>query len=718
MRKIVVFCMLAYMIVLYGTAHADVEAEHKNGQTFLTWNDIASASQYRIYRSFTPVTTSDLIEAKRIAQIDSGSTYIKHFADLNNGKLKAALGTGFFRIQYLGVPLAREQELLVWTFQDSGGGDFYYAITAVTDGREDTILNTMNTVGPVSEQECLMVSPVEQACSEDSSGHVFMFWMPFDKWNKQLEGYAYPIYIAAKKEWKGVKKRLFCDLHGRGDYFSAWIDGAAASIKNSDAIGSEEVKKSNLRIYFDDPYLSWHFGYADSLTNRRRPGSHSIVFNYTEYRNWCAIRWLCSGNAPWIADDNWVCLKGGSMGGSGSFTFAAHHPDIFAYIEAVASVTNGNQSIMNSDGIMWGIDQSLECRDLIDNSRLIGNKAVDLRSNSWANVRDSIIPRIFKNDTVPFYHFSNGTQDGIVSWTEQGAPIWSDHGSNSFARYGMPYAGGWSDNGHEPVYMGHNPCGKVGRNHFVLALKNAASDDTLSAACINALCHDTGQCNARILWSTMENPVVSAPVDSALLLSTTLKLDTGSRSDIPDYAGPQTVTVDITPRRLQRLLHFPHTQFYWKNTAIGEAIPIQSGTVEADEDGLFTIEGFSVSPQGNELGIIVTDSGIIKTQKRGAIIEMFDMDINPNPFNPHTVITIKSRGSDRCPANEFINQHYGTVQIHDIKGNLVEKLEATRTIAHDFTEYDWNASKYASGIYVIVARNRNGKIIKYASLVK
>ncbi len=615
------FAILACLMVLlscpfaFAINTAWLTADTANGQTFLTWQDVSGAQQYKVYRSTTPFLGVGVSAAKKVAQIAAGSSYNKYW-DLTNQSLSnealgfaTAVGSKNFRIAPLGTPLADNVELFVWTTQEAGGGQFYYAVTAVVGGVEDLLVAAGNTVGPVKESECKMIMPVEQARSSDGTGHVYMMWMPYDKWNPAFEGYAYPFYLAGTGT---QKKKVDIQLHYWGGHFRYWM-GAASSIRDGTSFGT--IGEEHL-LYFDDPRLTWHYGFADSLvSNAAAP--NSTVKNYTEYRYWCAIRWLCSGKAPVLGDSNEVYLRGLSMGGTGSFTFSIHHPEIFSYVNTsmvgcnnwITLGTLGGQ-VFDSESAKFGKGKVLRCVDLISHTGLIGNQDVGMSSMGWQSVRDSVLPVIGKRDDVCFYNFAHGTQDNTIEWLSQGMPIYTSNSTNKFASNRIAYSCAWSKSGHvDPVPNGLNPSSLVGKNHFVLALANATSDDSFHvAACRTGLCSDSGMFNARIRWSKIGDAVNPA-IDSPTLFETTLTLDITKPKGAPPYSGQADPTVDITPRRLRNLVHTPGTVYSWKNIPAGSAAPIDSGVTFADAWGLFTIPAFKISVPGNRLRIAITQQG-------------------------------------------------------------------------------------------------------------
>jgi hypothetical protein len=676
----------AFLSVSFALTPTGLTYIHKNGQTFLTWDDVSGATKYMIYRSKTQLIGSTLTPANLKATIDGGSTYFKSW-DLSNWGMSfsAIVGSKNFRITDLGAPLPDSKELFVWTTQDAGGGAFYYVVTAVQGSLEDKTINA-NQVGPVAETECTMIYPVEFARSSDGTGHIYVTWMPYDKWNTRYEGYAYPFYVAASSP---IKKRVQCNVHPATAQF-LWMTSTGTGIKTA-----AEVKATTCHVlYFDSPRYTWHYGFADSVYKDAAgdtvAAAGSTVKNYTEYRYWCAIRWLCSGKAPMLGDSDEVAIEGSSMGGTGANTFSMHHPDIFAYTNIAGVginnwVTNPSWSWQTFDAKLFGYGQNLKCVDLISKTKLIDNRDVGMSAIGWQSPRDSVLGLIQKNDRdICFYNLGHGTQDVEINWLSQGKPIYSDHANNAFAKNKIPYSAAWFNVGHTGLAQkGMNSSCIVSKKHFVLALKNSTSDDVLASACLTATCNDSGQINTRVLWSKLTDAVNTAK-DTPDTFETTIKLDANPMLWLPAYKGPATPTVDITPRRLYRFIHTPGTKYKWYNIPVGGNTSIDTGTVSADAYGLFTINAFKFTATGNKLRVI----------RQGGI--------SIRPF----------RGEFKFAGNPISLGRQGTVlRFNSVNGMLPSKVEITDvhgktmnvTEKEKINEIKWGNKNTGSGIYFIHA---------------
>ena len=100
----------------------------------------------------------------------------------------------------------------------------------------------------------------------------------------------------------------------------------------------------------------------------------------------------------------------------------------------------------------------------------------------------------------------------------------------------------------------------------------------------------TGGYNQTLEWSTWWFNFGPLPVDLPQMWAVFVR----------STAGWQ--TVDITPRRVQQFVVTPDAEYNWRNEAASGSV-IASGTVMVDADGLVTVPGFAVSPEGNRLVI-------------------------------------------------------------------------------------------------------------------
>jgi hypothetical protein len=68
-------------------------------------------------------------------------------------------------------------------------------------------------------------------------------------------------------------------------------------------------------------------------------------------------------------------------------------------------------------------------------------------------------------------------------------------------------------------------------------------------------------------------------------------------------APVSTATADVTPRRLQALVHTPGTRYTWENRQQPGNTVIQSGAVVADANGLVTLPNVTLTKDRNRIAI-------------------------------------------------------------------------------------------------------------------
>ena len=76
----------------------------------------------------------------------------------------------------------------------------------------------------------------------------------------------------------------------------------------------------------------------------------------------------------------------------------------------------------------------------------------------------------------------------------------------------------------------------------------------------------------------------------------TVSLTSGKRG-----APKEACTVDITPRRLQKLQVKPGMKFTWTSTSVKDGETVQRGSAEADKHGLVTMKKVTVTQGGNRI---------------------------------------------------------------------------------------------------------------------
>ena len=102
--------------------------------------------------------------------------------------------------------------------------------------------------------------------------------------------------------------------------------------------------------------------------------------------------------------------------------------------------------------------------------------------------------------------------------------------------------------------------------------------------------------SARVLRNTSSD-VAAAAISANKLATKNIRPGAEYRPGDPDAI----CTVDVTPRRLQKLKIKPGQRFRWTNTAVSDGEQLQAGAVVADKHGLVTMEKVIVTKHGNRI---------------------------------------------------------------------------------------------------------------------
>ena len=153
-------CVLFGPAALEAAQPTDVRAFFRDGQTFITWKEdgAATGETYRVYRSGRPLTTAGLAGAKMVLEVREGSCRFREMFQkdgksllVDRKKQSPPWVIPRLCIEPVGddnVPkmLAEGTGLMVRTVKEERCSS-YYAVTAVTGGREARTVTAANSCG-------------------------------------------------------------------------------------------------------------------------------------------------------------------------------------------------------------------------------------------------------------------------------------------------------------------------------------------------------------------------------------------------------------------------------------------------------------------------------------------------------------------------------------------------------------------------------------------
>lgn len=395
-----------------------LSASHRNGQTFLVWNEYAGASGYHVYRHTAPITANNIGSATRLTErwgpLDQNTSVNRHGSDDVPGN---------FVINDLTAPLSDDTGLFVHTTQIGEQGNAYYAVTSVTGNSEDRtfVAGSNATIQPINE----FVStprPVLTLSTNQGKGRVYTQYMDYANWNPTLNGYAYNFAVALPVNYDPAQSYpLMVELHAFGEIHKY-----------------EEQAEFNwpfIQMFPSDPGANhgtthtWWYGFAaehDYRTQGPIPSSGPVE-NFTEQRLIASVNFLIN-DGQFNVDRELVHAFGNSMGASGVVSLGMRYPSVFAGVYASQPMTNYGASPMFQENFtrLWGT-QSTNLPIINHGSNISDIQNYDMDGSSptrvwnWMNHQEQLIRR--SSDRFAYLMIDHGKEDGIIDWATQGQPM-------------------------------------------------------------------------------------------------------------------------------------------------------------------------------------------------------------------------------------------------------------------------------------------------------
>jgi len=562
MKHTLTGCLLSVFLLSIGRAELKVtgiRAIHRNGQTFVTWKDVAGGEEgskyrYAVYRSDKPITQGDLAKASLcMERVFNNSARL--FGSAFRQSDRIAPGKSTCVVEEGGEPLPDWSGLAVITPEQDG--DAYYAVLA-TDTTANPLTQAVagesSTTTPVAEK----VAPIQPIKIYDS---------------KSRKGpYIKQTCVTGKK---GLP--LFFTLHASnargggagsyGDYYlyfarREWgyregLPGVFAVQERKDKVNRLVVSNRDTIVKPDGlgPMETYWFGYVcvPQWAEHKEPRAYPFTERRVEWiAKWCVEKYK--------ADPNRVYCSGGSMGAWGTSTWALRHPEIFAavYPNRPRTRQRGRPSLARVTRT-----QPIAMDD--------GKTDYFVRMDMVEFVRNH-------HGDLPFLGWCCGRHDGFASFKEQIDMV----KALTEAHHGFAFA--WNDGNHssgsKPMsrVQKYYPATKFARNRSYPAFGNSSIDDDLGTCEIEV---KDGRRTKRVLKP--DNGALEGGINLGFdWKDVREKVDSWS-AKLRNALAKNAMTVDVTPRRCQEFNPRSGDMFHWTNSAGGE------GEVKADPRGLVTI---------------------------------------------------------------------------------------------------------------------------------
>lgn len=550
-----------------------VLARHHDGQTFVTWDDRAGTGwTYRVYSlDHEPAGAFEPRMARFHGEVGDSSGHHR--------RLSVLLGSPqTFRTDSAAAPLAVGRGLFVVTVGEAGTR--WYVVTADSTTSPDTSLATLPEGSwSVAAESTGRVRPVWQRSITSPVGTVYVLWGSHED-SRSMPALAnrpsYPLMMGVRRGVVGGP--LIVNGHGRGGSFINSLSGAGLAGES---------------IIAPDDYLqtvdqgSWYFGYHENYDVDGGPNLPPVagtVVDYGERRVRALLDW---SKAELGHDPARVYALGASMGGTFAVFMAWHYPDLFAAGSAMVPKLSFARSA----------DELYYTRLSYD--RLWGSVNLSLPCTNGRPTYEWLDPmRLARLDpargAAPIQAFI-GRMDDFTGWAEKvtylrladslrlgGVFHWDRrvHGGSSTAA--------WSPS-HDPSYLHRFRLNRsypaFSRCSAASALGNGSRTDGDSVGTLHAMVD-------------FDTSLVDTPGGWQVTLRTrTLATRWGT---IP---APESLSVDVTPRRLQRFDLRPWSTYPWRVVRTSDGAELRSGWSGTDEWGLLTVPGVKVMRTGSRLEV-------------------------------------------------------------------------------------------------------------------
>ncbi|MCE9529128.1 MAG: hypothetical protein K8R36_24035 [Planctomycetales bacterium] len=523
-----------------------VQSVYRNGQTFVTWKDVAEGEEgskfrYSLYRSEQPITADNLDKAD-LCYHGVLNNSAKLFGHAFNMKDRLDPTKPYAIIEEAGKPLPPWSGLAVHTVQKAGKA--YYAVVATDDkfkSASAVVPGKSATTEAVEEKP----GPIQPIKLYDS---------------KERKTYVAQTSITGQK---GLP--LGVSLHGSqggggpagewGDYYLYFgtpemgyrdgMPGVFTVQENRSKEGNslllrprDAIEHPNGRGAFETMWLGYYC--VPYGAQHKEPRYYLFTNNRLMWMiEWCSKRY--------DTDPQRVSMSGSSMGGLGSINVGFRHPEIFA------------AAYPSTSPFLWWPPSSLNGLQGRDTKALLADG-----KTSYVDFTNSPKFAAEHHEDMPFLGWAAGRRDPNNNWQEyidMVKALTANHHGFTFA---------WNDGGHSEggkpmgIITKYYPASRFARNRSYPAFGNSSINQNMG----NGDKKDgdlEGGINLGFDWKEL--------VDEEGKWSIT----------VSNELAKEAMTVDVTPRRCQKFKLKPGVKCKW-TTSTGA-----SGASEVDQWGLVTV---------------------------------------------------------------------------------------------------------------------------------
>ncbi|GIW96302.1 MAG: hypothetical protein KatS3mg110_4343 [Pirellulaceae bacterium] len=566
-----------------------VQAFHRAGRTFLTWQEITDGEQaeraaeaarqdwasfqkarqkvaehvrYRIYRSASPIRSVAGLEP--VAEVGPWTGWNTEYYGIDPPR-----GARPFRyvIEEGGGPLPPGRGLYVLAPEQET--DSYYAVTVVVDGRENTKITTQNSLQePVHEKPGAGEPVLQRTWQPESFQYLRGTTLyHFTRWeappNASVCGRPFD-YLVGEPEIRIRPAPVGIHLHCWGGSLEGGYGWWYNAERGAMLLATNQI-----------PY-DWWTGYHERLFADPPPRSmeewqHGVVRPYTQKRILSFLDWM---QTRWEIDRRRVFAAGSSMGGSGSLMLAIRYPEQIAWAVSWVGVhvpRLSPQFKSSYEGVFGKPEWGVRFED--------GTPVWDYFDDVW----------YLKNHPqaeVGLLIFSNGRNDSGIGW-RQAVEFF-----RALQETRRPHVFLWGTAGH----------GQRTRMPGTLA-ERLLELDVRTDRSLPAFTHSTlddhpgdgdpqqgtseGQANLYLLWD--DKDIVDTPARWEMTLL------------VHPQAPKAEARADVTPRRVQQFRPPVGGSIRWHVVSQADGGVLARGEVQADRWGLVTVPAVPILKSGTRL---------------------------------------------------------------------------------------------------------------------
>ena len=479
---------------------------------------------------------------------------------------------------------------------------------------------------------------------------------------------------------------LLINMHARSGNF---LQGVYGTGMPDEAVLSldDPVNTSDMNTF----WWGYHEGY-DITADDNAPPSEGVVHDYTMQRVIWTLQWM---EQKFPVDNTRVYAWGFSMGGIGSVLLAMRRPDLIAGIMTIAG--KFDFSFLDDPNPLNGFNLGGGLRESTD--RLWGQVSTNLPASGGGSIyqvlNDGWVAGVMRPVAVPPIIAFNGRNDVTVGWAEKIA-FYHDMAA---ARQGSYFF--WDTRDHlNNSNATWTPAQDV---HYLYRFRTNLSFPALSGCSADnnpgdgsvATGDSVGCINGWVEWDTT---LVDRPDRWETRLWT---------RDLPQLqgwvTGPESVTVDVAPRRLQRFVVVDGATYHYTVIRQSDGAVVQDGSLSPDDAHLLTVPQARVYRGGTVVRLEPVGALAVGAAAPGGGIHIA---LARNPIAALTPVELRWPAAG--PAR---------VDLIDVSGRVVRTL-LDAMVAAGPLRLTLSSRALDSGVYFLVASQRGLRAVQRTVVIR